>query len=86
MKAIGLVGSVFLLSVNPGLCGPKDPWRACEARLRRLGTERGSASATTLAPWRRWKAVACVSPDREVIVACDFFPVPSVSFQLLYWF
>ena len=60
----------------------QDPWGTLEARLRRLRTQRCPVSAPRATPRRsRWSAF--LANHREAIVACDFFTVPTLTFQLL---
>jgi hypothetical protein len=44
---------------------------------------RGPLSSTCSAPWRSREELAAAN-HQEVIVALDFFTVPTITFQLLY--
>jgi putative transposase len=71
---------------NLDWCAPKST-ASCGSWLQRLGKNRGLVSSTYSTaggPSKRW--LTFLRNHREVIVALDFFTVPTVTFKLLYCF
>ena len=65
----------------------EDSWRTTETRFHRLRANRSQAPKSRPTPRRsgkRW--LTFLANHREVIVAFDFFTVPTLTFQLLYSF